>query len=202
MFFVGVKDMVQLSHFESMKLGVISLNVSGHMVYDITPNFYGQVSAPSVFSPLWPEKFSVMGRIRPRKTKYPREGQYLFSLADSSGRQYLGVKAYPSPTLEVLHSSGHTSVVPIPLPHDNINDGEWHQFGFGISGENITMYYNCMENTRQRLSSPLFIPNVYRSTLILGTKMFSMSRSADERFEVSPNISNSTHNVCLYVSRC
>lgn len=154
------------------------------MIYDITPNFYGQVSAPKVFNPLWPQKFSVMGRIRPRKTKYPREGQYLFSLSDSSGRLYLGLKAYPSPTLEVLHSTGRMSSVSIPLPHDNINDGQWHQFGFGVSGPNVTMFYNCLQRTAQTLQSEPFIPNVYKSTLLIGSRMFAMDRGADERYEV------------------
>lgn len=181
----GVKDIVQLAGFDSMKKGVIALNITGRTIYDITPNFYGQVSTPTVFSPLWPEKFSVLGRIRPRKTKYPREGQYLISLTDSSGRLYLGLKAFPSPTLEILHKTGRMSSVSIPLPHDNINDGQWHQFGFGINGNNITMYYNCYARTVQILQSEPFIPNIYQSTMIIGSKMFAMDRGADERYEVS-----------------
>jgi len=113
---LDVRDIVQLAKFDEMEKGVIALNVSGSMIYDITPNFYSQVSTPQVFSPLWPQKFSVMARIRPRKTKYPREGQYLFSVSDSSGRLYLGLKAYPSPTLEILHSTGRMSSVSIPRP--------------------------------------------------------------------------------------
>ncbi|XP_067929061.1 uncharacterized protein [Watersipora subatra] len=179
----GVKNVVELADFENMEKGVISVNISGHMIYDITPNFYGQVSTPKVFSPLWPQRFSVLGRIRPRKTKYPREGQYLFSLSDSAGRLYLGLKAYPSPTLEVLHSTGRMSSVSIPLPDENINDGQWHQFGFGVSGRNITMYYNCLPRTVQILPAEPFIPNVYKSTLLIGSRMFAMDRGADERYE-------------------
>ena len=179
-----MKNIVELAEFDTMEKGVISVNISGHMIYDITPNFYGQVSAPKVFSPLWPQRFAVLGRIRPRKTKYPREGQYLFSLSDSSGRLYLGLKAYPSPTLEVLHSTGRMSSIAIPLPHKNINDGQWHQFGFGVSGRNITMYYNCLRRTTLVLPAEPFIPNVYKSTLLIGSRMFAMDRGADERYEV------------------
>lgn len=179
-----MKNVVELAEFDSMEKGVIAVNISDRIIYDITPNFYGQISAPKVFSPLWPQKFSVLGRIRPRKTKYPREGQYLFSLSDSSGRLYLGLKAYPSPTLEVLHSTGRLSSVSIPLPHENINDGQWHQFGFGVSGKNITMYYNCLQRTTQFLQAEPFIPNVYKSTLLIGSKMFAMDRGAEERYEV------------------
>lgn len=185
MIFLGIRNVVELAGFESMEKGVITLNVSGTTIYDLTPNFYGQVSAPKVFSPLWPQKFSIMGRIRPRKTRYPREGQYLFSLSDSAGRLYLGLKAFPSPTIEVLHSTGRMSTVSIPLPDDNINDGQWHQFGFGISGPNITMFYNCMQRSFQLLPAEPFIPNVYKSTLIIGSKMFAMDRGSDERYEVS-----------------
>lgn len=181
----GVKDIAKLAGFDEMSRGVIALNVSRKPIYDITANFYAQVSGPKIYSPLWPESFTVMGRIRPRKTKYPREGQYLFSLSDSSGRMYLGLKAYPSPTLEVLHSNGKHSRVSIPLSQDNINDGQWHQFAFGVNGPNISMYYNCYETTSQVLPSKLYIPNVYKSTMILGSRMFAMDRGADERYEVS-----------------
>lgn len=181
-----MRNIVELADFESMEKGVISLNVSGTSVYDLTPNFYGQISAPRIFSPLWPQKFSIMGRIRPRKTRYPREAQYLFSLSDSAGRIYLGLKAYPSPTIEVMHSTGHMTSVSIPLPSiPNINDGHWHQFGFGISGTNVTMYYNCLQRNTERLPAEPFIPNVYKSTMIIGSKMFAMDRGSDERYEVS-----------------
>ncbi|KAF7648313.1 hypothetical protein LDENG_00158710, partial [Lucifuga dentata] len=126
---------------------------------------------------------------------------FLFTLISGRKKLLLGLQLIPGKL--VLHAGPNTSVA---LPYDP-HDGQWHQLAVGVSGQRVTLYASCGEQSVHADfgwdSEEGLAPELQGSFLLGRTSQQQASahfEGAICQFDLVPS-AQAAHNYCRYIKK-